>query len=67
MSEDILSTTVNGARIKRIMQNNKNVGKLANPVPFLISKSLDIFIEDFLTLINEKCELKSANISVELM
>ncbi|XP_014679951.1 PREDICTED: dr1-associated corepressor-like [Priapulus caudatus] len=37
------------ARIKKIMQLDEDVGKVAAPVPVIISRSLELFVESLLT------------------
>ncbi|XP_071490985.1 uncharacterized protein [Diadema antillarum] len=41
------------ARIKKIMQKDEDVGKVAAPVPVLISKALEIFVEALITKSSE--------------
>jgi len=36
-------------RIKRILQTDEEIGKMANPVPAVIARSLEVFIEKLLT------------------
>ncbi|XP_038073621.1 dr1-associated corepressor-like [Patiria miniata] len=48
------------ARIKKIMQLDEDVGKVAAPVPVLISKALEIFIESLLTKSLQQTRARSA-------
>ena len=38
------------ARIKKIMQANKEIGKIAQTTPLAIAKSLECFLEDIVDL-----------------
>nr|GME04119.1 dr1-associated corepressor-like isoform X2 [Ipomoea batatas]GME04278.1 dr1-associated corepressor-like isoform X2 [Ipomoea batatas] len=38
--------TCKGARIKKIMQADEDIGKIANAVPLLVSKALELFLQD---------------------
>lgn len=40
------------ARIKKIMQSDEDVGKVAAPVPVIISRALELFVETLLKNIN---------------
>ena len=48
------------ARIKKIMQMDDDVGKVAAPVPVIISKSLELFVEDLLANANAVIEDRGA-------
>ena len=41
------------ARIKKIIQKNEEIGKIAHSVPFLIAKGLEHFLEDILMKVKE--------------
>lgn len=34
------------AKIKKIMQSNKEIGKISQTTPFVIAKALELFLED---------------------
>ncbi|XP_022088700.1 dr1-associated corepressor-like [Acanthaster planci] len=48
------------ARIKKIMQLDEDVGKVAAAVPVLISKALEIFVESLLTKSLQQTQARSA-------
>lgn len=48
------------ARIKKIMQKDEDVGKVAAPVPVLISKALEIFVEGLITKASEETLSRNA-------
>ena len=48
------------ARIKKIMQSDEDVGKVAAAVPVLISKSLELFAEKLLRSANDVIERRGA-------
>ncbi|XP_070578433.1 dr1-associated corepressor-like [Ptychodera flava] len=48
------------ARIKKIMQTDEDVGKVAAPVPVLISKALEIFVKSLITKANEQTQARNA-------
>ncbi|XP_002733789.1 uncharacterized protein LOC100369269 [Saccoglossus kowalevskii] len=48
------------ARIKKIMQTDEDVGKVAAPVPVLISKALEIFVKSLITKANEQTQSRNA-------
>jgi hypothetical protein len=39
-------------KVKKVIQDNKEIGKVANMTPYVISKSLEYFMKD---LINDAC------------
>merc|ERR1712018_1021534 len=41
------------ARIKKIMQTDEEVGKVAQPVPVIISRALELFVENLLKKAND--------------
>jgi len=41
------------ARIKKIMQSDEDVGKVAQPVPVIISRALELFVENLLKKTND--------------
>lgn len=41
------------ARIKKIMQTDEDVGKVAQPVPVIISRALELFVENLLKKAND--------------
>ncbi len=41
------------ARIKKIMQSDEEVGKVAAPVPVIISRALELFVEALLKKAND--------------
>ena len=41
------------ARIKKIMQSDEEVGKVAAAVPVIISRALELFVENMLKKANE--------------
>ncbi|CAG0895306.1 unnamed protein product [Cyprideis torosa] len=41
------------ARIKRIMQTDEDVGKVATPVPVIISRAVELFLDSFLAKAGE--------------
>lgn len=45
-------------KVKKIIQENKEIGKIANMSPYVISKSLEYFIRD---LINDAAEIVKHN------
>eukprot|EP00357_Protocruzia_adherens_P023460 CAMPEP_0115000788 /NCGR_PEP_ID=MMETSP0216-20121206/16969_1 /TAXON_ID=223996 /ORGANISM="Protocruzia adherens, Strain Boccale" /LENGTH=188 /DNA_ID=CAMNT_0002365959 /DNA_START=348 /DNA_END=914 /DNA_ORIENTATION=- len=45
-------------RIKKIMQSDEEIGKVANTTPVLISKALELFIKD---LVNRSCQVAIDN------
>ncbi|KAG8758766.1 hypothetical protein FRC14_007415 [Serendipita sp. 396] len=44
------------ARIKRIMQKDEEVGKVAQATPVVISKALELFMQDLLGAASKICE-----------
>ncbi|KAK2192450.1 hypothetical protein NP493_31g05022 [Ridgeia piscesae] len=48
------------ARIKKIMQKDEDVGKVASPVPIIISRALELFIESLLSKTNEVTTARKA-------
>eukprot|EP00057_Strongylocentrotus_purpuratus_P030538 XP_781963.1 PREDICTED: dr1-associated corepressor isoform X2 [Strongylocentrotus purpuratus] len=48
------------ARIKKIMQKDEDVGKVAAPVPVLISKALEIFVEGLITKASQETLSRNA-------
>ena len=42
------------ARVKKMMQANKEIGKIADKTPLAIAKALELFIKDIITLSSEK-------------
>ena len=48
------------ARIKKIMQSDEDVGKVAAAVPVIISKSLELFVETLLKNANDVIERRGA-------
>ena len=42
------------AKVKKLIQKNEEVGKLAHSIPFLMSKSLEYFLKRMLTELMEK-------------
>ncbi|KAB5565009.1 hypothetical protein DKX38_005063 [Salix brachista] len=42
----LLEYLVGEARIKKIMQADEDVGKIAQAVPVLVSKALELFLQD---------------------
>ena len=48
------------ARIKKIMQSDEDVGKVAAAVPVIISKSLELFAEKLLRSANDVIERRGA-------
>lgn len=49
-----LDSRIPASRIKKIMQADEDVGKIALPVPLLVSKALELFLQ---TLCNRTCEI----------
>ena len=43
-------TRISVARIKKVMQSNRDIGKIANNTPPLIGKALEFFVEELVTL-----------------
>ena len=43
------SQTFPYARIKKIIQKNEEIGKVSSTIPFLISKSLEMFLTDLIS------------------
>jgi hypothetical protein len=41
------------AKIKKIIQENQDIGKLCNTIPPIIEKSLEIFLEDIVEHLNK--------------
>jgi len=41
-----LDTRFPASRIKKIMQADEDIGKIAQAVPLLVSKSLELFLQD---------------------
>ncbi len=41
------------ARIKKIMQSDEEVGKVAAAVPVIISRALELFVENLLSSVND--------------
>ena len=37
-------------RIKKIMQTNKDIGKIQNNTPLFLAKALEVFLEDLIGL-----------------
>ncbi|GJQ08473.1 hypothetical protein GpartN1_g264.t1 [Galdieria partita] len=50
------------ARIKRMMRSDKDVGKIAVSAPFLLSKALQLALEDFLTTAAELAKQRSVSV-----
>lgn len=50
------------ARIKRMMRNDKDVGKIAVSAPFLLSKALQLALEDFLTTAANLAKRRSVSV-----
>ncbi|EME31277.1 CCAAT box binding factor family [Galdieria sulphuraria] len=50
------------ARIKRMMRSDKDVGKIAVSAPFLLSKALQLALEDFLTTAAELARQRSLSV-----
>jgi len=50
------------ARIKRMMRSDKEVGKIAVSAPFLVSKALQLALEDFLTTAAELARQKKVSV-----
>ena len=48
------------ARIKKIMQTDEDVGKVAAPVPVIISRALELFIEGLVTKTSETTQARCA-------
>lgn len=48
------------ARIKKIMQTDEDVGKVAAPVPVIISKALELFVESLLLKASANTQAKNA-------
>jgi len=48
------------ARIKKIMQKDEEVGKVAAPVPVIISRALELFVESLLCKTSEVTKIKNA-------
>ncbi|XP_037272112.1 negative cofactor 2 alpha isoform X2 [Rhipicephalus microplus] len=48
------------ARIKKIMQKDEEVGKVAAPVPVIISRALELFVESLVTRASEITRSRSA-------
>ena len=48
------------ARIKKIMQLDEDVGKVASAVPVMISRALEIFMENLLVQSSQLAESKGA-------
>ncbi|PVF99384.1 histone-fold-containing protein [Serendipita vermifera] len=44
------------ARIKRIMQKDEEVGKVAQATPIVISKALELFMQDLMSASAKLCE-----------
>ena len=48
------------ARIKKIMQSDEEVGKVAAAVPVIISRALELFVDTLLDHVNKTLELRGA-------
>ena len=48
------------ARIKKIMQSDEEVGKVAAAVPVIISRALELFVENMLKKANEVTSRRGA-------
>ena len=48
------------ARIKKIMQSDEDVGKVAAPVPVIISRALELFAETLLKKANNVTNARGA-------
>ena len=48
------------ARIKKIMQSDEEVGKVAAAVPVIISRALELFVENMLKKTNEVTSRRGA-------
>lgn len=48
-------------KVKKIIQENKEIGKIANMSPYVISKSLEYFIKDIIADAAENTTLKGQN------
>ena len=53
MSSLIINSIFFRARIKKIMQTDEDVGKVAAPVPVIISRALELFVENLLKKANQ--------------
>ena len=51
------------AKIKKLIQKNEEVGKLAHAIPFLMSKSLEYFLKRMLTELMEKYKDQKAKLT----
>lgn len=49
------------ARLKKIMQSNEDVGKMSVSVPYVASKALEMFINDFVLATYDESKKKKAN------
>ena len=49
------------ARIKKIMQSDEDVGKVAAPVPVIISRAVELFAESLMKRVNEVVAEKGAS------
>ena len=54
------STLLPAARVKRIMQEDEEVGKMAANVPTLIAKATELFLIDIIKKTNEVAESKKS-------
>ncbi len=48
------------SRIKKIMQTDEEVGKVAAPVPVLISRALELFVEALMKNVSSVVEARGA-------
>ena len=55
-----ISITYFQARIKKIMQSDEDVGKVAAAVPVIISRALELFVENMLKKANEVISQRGA-------
>jgi histone H3/H4 len=46
-------TNLLAARIKRVMQKDEDVGKIAGPAPIVMSKALELFVKQLVTTAND--------------
>ncbi len=60
MQRDDICPPILQARIKKIMQSDEDVGKVAAAVPVIISKSLELFVETLLKNANTVIEARGA-------
>ena len=44
------------ARVKKMMQANKEIGKIADKTPLAIAKALELFIKDIIDMSSEKAK-----------